>query len=69
MSSGVSQYLGGLVANIASVPQGVTEPARTLPIYTHLFFELAVTGVICTPIAFAVLPWMKRLGCIHAGET
>ncbi|MGB7754468.1 MAG: hypothetical protein WBL23_00165 [Salinisphaera sp.] len=38
----MSQYLGGLVANIASVPQGVTEPARTLPIYTHLFFELGV---------------------------
>ena len=68
VSSGVSQYLGGLVANIASVPKGVTEPTRTLPIYTDLFFELGVTGVICTLIAFAVLPWMKRLGRIHAGE-
>lgn len=68
VSSGVSQYLGGLVANIASVPEGVTEPTRTLPIYTSLFFKLGVTGVICTLIAFAVLPWMKRLGRIHAGE-
>ncbi|RJS95296.1 peptide MFS transporter [Salinisphaera sp. Q1T1-3] len=66
VSSGCSQYLGGLVANVASVPEGVTDPTQTLPIYTTLFFELGVTGVICTLIAFAVVPWMKRLGRIHA---
>lgn len=68
VSSGCAQYLGGMVANIASVPAGVTEPTRTLPIYTTLFFELGATGAICTAIAFALVPWMKRLGRIHAGE-
>jgi POT family proton-dependent oligopeptide transporter len=31
---GISQYLGGLVATMASVPQGMTDPLQTLPIYT-----------------------------------
>ncbi len=37
----------------------------TMPIYTSLFFWLGVAGVICTVIALAVLPLMKRLDAQH----
>ena len=65
VASGISQYLGGVVANYASVPQDVTDPIQTMPIYTNLFFWLGVAGVICTLIALAVLPLMKKLSNQH----
>ncbi len=67
VSSGCSQYLGGIVANFASVPEGITNPLQTLPIYTRLFFNLGCAAVICTVLALAVLPWMRRLTRIHQG--
>jgi POT family proton-dependent oligopeptide transporter len=42
VATGISQYLGGVVANYASVPQGMTDPLQTLPIYTSLFNKLGI---------------------------
>ncbi|HJR13945.1 MAG TPA: oligopeptide:H+ symporter [Rhodanobacteraceae bacterium] len=63
---GISQYLGGLVANFAAVPQNVTDPMQTLPIYTALFTKLGWAGVVCTVIAIALVWPMKRLSKAHA---
>jgi len=65
VASGISQYLGGVVANYASVPQGMTDPLQTLPIYTSLFNKLGIAAVICTLIALAVLPLMRKLTATH----
>jgi POT family proton-dependent oligopeptide transporter len=65
VASGISQYLGGVVANYASIPQDITDPLQTMSIYTRLFFWLGVAGVICTVIALSVLPLMKRLSAEH----
>nr|WP_261922256.1 oligopeptide:H+ symporter [Shewanella sp. NFH-SH190041] len=65
VASGISQYLGGVVANFASVPQGITDPLQTLPIYTNLFNKLGVAALCCTLIALAVLPLMSRLTATH----
>jgi POT family proton-dependent oligopeptide transporter len=65
VASGISQYLGGVVANYASVPSNITDPLQTLPIYTSLFNKLGVGAVACTVIALAVLPLMRRLSATH----
>jgi POT family proton-dependent oligopeptide transporter len=65
---GISQYLGGVVANYASVPQGVTDPLQTLPIYTDLFNKLGIAALLCTLIALAVLPLMRRLTATHSAH-
>jgi POT family proton-dependent oligopeptide transporter len=65
VATGISQYLGGVVANYASVPQGMTDPLQTLPIYTSLFNKLGIAAVICTLIALGVLPLMRRLTATH----
>ncbi len=65
VATGISQYLGGVVANLASVPQGMTDPLQTLPIYTSLFNKLGIAAVACTLIALAVLPMMRRLTAAH----
>jgi POT family proton-dependent oligopeptide transporter len=65
VASGISQYLGGVVANFASVPSNITDPVLTLPIYTSLFNKLGIGAVVCTLIALAVLPLMRRLSATH----
>ncbi|MBA5686844.1 peptide MFS transporter [Rugamonas apoptosis] len=62
---GISQYLGGVVANFASVPKDVVDPVLTLPIYTNLFTKLGFGAVVCTVIALAALPMMRRLTATH----
>jgi POT family proton-dependent oligopeptide transporter len=65
VASGISQYLGGVVANYASIPKDVTDPLLTLPIYTGLFNKLGIAAVLCTLIALAALPLMRRLTATH----
>jgi proton-dependent oligopeptide transporter, POT family len=42
--------------------------AATLPIYTQLFNRLGYAAVVCTLIAAAAVPMMKRLSAEHAGR-
>lgn len=65
VASGISQYLGGVVANFASVPEGLTNPLETLPIYTSLFTKLGIAALCCTLLALAVLPLMRKLTAAH----
>ena len=62
---GISQYLGGVVANLASVPRDMVDPLLTLPIYTSLFNKLGIGAIACTFIALAALPLMRRLTATH----
>ncbi len=69
VASGVSQYLGGVVASYASVSSDLTtNPVASLPIYTALFNKLGIAALVCTLIAFAVLPLMKRLSDTHSSN-
>ncbi len=61
LSTGLSQYLGSFVATYASVPEGVTSPIRSLPLYTSLFIKLGFVAVIGTVVAAALIPLVKRL--------
>ncbi len=68
VASGVSQYLGGLVATFAAVPQNITNPLESLPIYTSLFNKLGIAALVCTALAIAVLPLMNKLSRAHHGN-
>jgi len=67
LATGISQYLGSYVATYASVPQNVTRPIDTLPLYTNLFMKLGIVAVIGTVIAAALIPYMKRLSAVSEG--
>ena len=64
---GISQYLGSVVANIAHIPDNLTDPEQSLVIYTHLFNILGYVGIGCTLVAILMLPLMNRLSATHAG--
>ncbi len=61
LATGISQYLGSYVATFASVPQNVTNPVDSLPLYTNLFMKLGLVALIGTVIAGALIPYMKQL--------
>ena len=63
---GISMYLGGFVATLASVPKNITNPAQSMHIYTNLFNELGYASIGCMIIALVVLPWMRRLNATHS---
>jgi len=66
VASGVSQYLGGVVASYSSVSSDITHnPVASLPIYTALFNKLGIAALVCTAIAIAVLPLMRKLSDTH----
>ncbi len=66
VASGVAQYLGGIVASFASIPDTITDPVQMMPIYTRLYNWLGVAGIACTVVALAVLPLIRRLDKAHA---
>ena len=66
VASGLSQYLGSVVANFAHIPEGISNPMESLAIYTSLFNKLGFAGIACTAIAIAMLPLMNRLSASHA---
>lgn len=67
LATGISQYLGSYVATFASVPQDVTDPVATLPLYTTLFTNLGLVAIAGTVIAAALIPTMKKLSKVSEG--
>jgi POT family proton-dependent oligopeptide transporter len=62
---GISQYIGGVVANMASVPRDVVDPEQTMVIYTALFNKLGVAAIACTVVALLALPMLRKLTATH----
>jgi len=65
VATGISQYLGGIVANYASVPDNITDPLQSLPIYTSLFNKLGFVAAGGAVLAIALLPMLKKLSESH----
>lgn len=65
VAAGVSEYLGSMIANLASVSKNVADPLVSLVIYTRLFDQLGVLALIGAAIAMALLPLVKRLSLAH----
>jgi proton-dependent oligopeptide transporter, POT family len=65
VATGISQYLGSVVANYASIPENITDPLESLAIYTKLFNNLGFLAVGGVVLAVVLLPLMKRLSATH----
>ncbi|WP_115717034.1 peptide MFS transporter [Gallaecimonas mangrovi] len=61
LATGLSQYLGSVVANFASVPKDITSPLQTLPLYTNLFQVLGWVALGGAIVAIVLVPLLKRL--------
>lgn len=61
LGMGVSMYAGGAIASLASVPSGAFQATATLPIYTRLFFGLALGALACALVASGLIPALNRM--------
>ena len=43
------------------MPEGVTDPVQSLPLYTNLFLRLGLVAVIGTVVAAALIPLLMPL--------
>jgi len=68
VATGVSQYVASKVANLASIPENLTDPLQSLEIYTSLFNKLGLLAVGGTVVAFLLLPLMKKLSATHGAQ-
>ncbi|MDR5819860.1 oligopeptide:H+ symporter [Caballeronia sp. LZ043] len=69
VATGVSQYLGSVVANFARMPAGNLDAAQSLPLYTHLFFGLGWLAAGGAVVAIALLPLLGKLSRAHQQAT
>lgn len=53
--------LGGYVATFTAVPEGISEPLQTLPIYTSVFSKIGITTFVIAIIMAAMVPWLNRM--------
>ncbi|MBW0445493.1 MFS transporter [bacterium M00.F.Ca.ET.228.01.1.1] len=65
VATGVSQYLGSVVANFAQMPAGDMDPLESLPLYTKLFTGLGWLAAVGAVVAVLLLPLMRRLSREH----
>ncbi|MDE1005275.1 MAG: oligopeptide:H+ symporter [Paraburkholderia fungorum] len=65
VATGVSQYLGSVVANFAQMPKGDMDPLESLPLYIKLFTGLGWLAAVGALIAVLLLPLMRKLSREH----
>jgi proton-dependent oligopeptide transporter, POT family len=65
VATGVSQYLGSVVANFAQMPAGNLDPLESLPLYTKLFSGLGWLAAAGALVAILLLPLMGKLSREH----
>lgn len=65
VATGVSQYLGSVVANFAQVPSNALAATASLPMYTTLFAHLGWLAAAGALLSVVLLPLMRRLAHAH----
>ena len=60
MAQALASILGGFIASLASIPENVTNPVQTLPIYTNLFFILGIITLVVSILMALAVPKLKK---------
>ncbi len=51
--------LGGYVATFTAVPENITDPLQTLPVYTSVFGKIGLVTLGVTVVMALMVPWLK----------
>jgi proton-dependent oligopeptide transporter, POT family len=68
VATGVSQYLGSVVANFAQLPSHGVAATQSLPVYVQLFSELGWLATAGAVLTLLLLPLMRSLSHRHRGS-
>jgi POT family proton-dependent oligopeptide transporter len=61
ISASLGEYLASKIGSLASVPDNIKDPVKSLPYYTKIYGELALLSVGVAVIFTLLLPLLKRL--------
>ncbi|WP_105283515.1 dipeptide/tripeptide permease DtpB [Escherichia fergusonii] len=53
--------LGGYVATFTAVPDNITDPLETLPVYTSVFGKIGLVTLGVAVVMLLMVPWLKRM--------
>ncbi|MGS9112092.1 dipeptide/tripeptide permease, partial [Salmonella enterica subsp. enterica serovar Infantis] len=53
--------LGGYVATFTDVPENITDPLQTLPIYICVFINIGLVTLAVTVVMAIMVPWLIRM--------
>lgn len=53
--------MGGYVATFTAVPENITDPLQTLPIYTNVFSKIGLVTLAVTVVMAFMVPWLNRM--------
>ncbi|TAM51882.1 MAG: MFS transporter [Paraburkholderia sp.] len=65
LATGISQYLGSVVANLAQVRSNDLPAVQSLPLYTNLFAKLGWLAAAGVVMSLVLLPLMRKLSDQH----
>jgi POT family proton-dependent oligopeptide transporter len=65
LATGISQYLGSVVANFAQMPSNALPATQSLSVYTNLFTELGWLAAAGVAMSLLLLPLMRKLSDQH----
>jgi POT family proton-dependent oligopeptide transporter len=52
---------GGYVATFTAVPDNITDPLQTLPVYTGVFSKIGLVTLGVTLVMAMLVPWLNRM--------
>ncbi len=53
--------LGGDAATFTAVPDNITDPLETLPVYTNVFGKIGLVTLGVAVVMLLMVPWLKRM--------
>lgn len=53
--------IGGYVATFTAVPDNITDPLETLPVYTNVFGKIGLVTLGVAVVMLLMVPWLKRM--------
>jgi POT family proton-dependent oligopeptide transporter len=59
-SQAISYSIGGMLANIASIPENLSA-AQSLPFYSHAFAVYGSISLVATVISFTLIPFLNKM--------
>ncbi|PJE80190.1 Dipeptide and tripeptide permease B [invertebrate metagenome] len=61
LTQAASFVIGGWIATLMAVPENVTDPLQTLPIYTHTFMQIGIATTVVAVLMLFTIPKLNRM--------
>jgi len=61
ISAAFGEYLASKIGSLASVPENIINPIKSLPYYTKIYGELALLSIGTAVVIAILLPLLRRL--------